>query len=346
MIGWAIGFYGGRPYLERHGRWLHLDERKLDRAERWFERWEDWAVFLGRVTPVVRSFVSIPAGVFEARFVRYTLLTLLGSAIWCFAFAAAGYAAGEAGRTSTTRSATSSTSSRPRSSRAPRGSPGATSRSGTAPRRGVVRRSTNLRVDLPGATLARVTPADPTHRREGAVRAADSRARGALLRRPRVRPLHLRAGGRGVRARGRGVPRRAARDRRRERHGRPRPRTRGARDRPRRRGRLPGVHVLRDGRGDRARRRDAGVRRHRSGDAQPRSGGRRRADHAADEGDHARAPLRTPGAARGARGARAPARSRTPRRRSAPRASPRRASARRSASSRRRTSSRWATAGS
>lgn len=92
--GWAIGLYGGRPYLERHGRWLHLNKTKLDRAERWFERWEDWAVFLGRLTPVVRSFVSIPAGVMEAPFVRYTLLTFAGSAIWCFAFAGAGYAAG------------------------------------------------------------------------------------------------------------------------------------------------------------------------------------------------------------------------------------------------------------
>jgi membrane protein DedA with SNARE-associated domain len=93
--GWAIGLYAGRPYLERHGRWLHLDKERLDRAERWFERWEDWAVFLGRVTPVVRSFVSIPAGVMETPFVRYTLLTLAGSAIWCFAFAGAGYLAGE-----------------------------------------------------------------------------------------------------------------------------------------------------------------------------------------------------------------------------------------------------------
>jgi membrane protein DedA with SNARE-associated domain len=95
VIGWAIGLYGGRPYLERHGRWLHLDKERLDRAERWFERWEDWAVFLGRLTPVVRSFVSVPAGVMEVPFVRYTLLTLLGSAIWCFAFAGAGYLAGE-----------------------------------------------------------------------------------------------------------------------------------------------------------------------------------------------------------------------------------------------------------
>ena len=94
VIGWAIGLYGGRPYLERHGRWLHLDEEKLDRAERWFERWEDWAVFLGRLTPVIRSFVSIPAGVMEVPFVRYTLLTLAGSAIWCFGLAGIGLALG------------------------------------------------------------------------------------------------------------------------------------------------------------------------------------------------------------------------------------------------------------
>ncbi len=93
--GWALGLYGGRPYLERHGRWLHVDEEKLDRAEQWFERWEGWAVFLGRLTPVIRSFVSIPAGVLEAPFVRYTILTFAGSAIWCFAFAGAGYVAGE-----------------------------------------------------------------------------------------------------------------------------------------------------------------------------------------------------------------------------------------------------------
>ena len=93
--GWAIGLYGGRPFLERRGRWFHLDHKRLERAESWFDRWGEWAVFLGRLTPVARSFVSIPAGVFGARLLPYTLLTLLGSAIWCFAFAGAGYAAGE-----------------------------------------------------------------------------------------------------------------------------------------------------------------------------------------------------------------------------------------------------------
>jgi len=94
VLGWAIGIYGGRPYLERHGRWLHLSPQKLARAERWFDRWGDWAVFLGRITPVVRSFVSIPAGVFRAPLGRYTVFTFVGSTIWCVVFAAIGYAFG------------------------------------------------------------------------------------------------------------------------------------------------------------------------------------------------------------------------------------------------------------
>lgn len=92
--GWAIGAYAGRPFLERHGRRLHLTPAKLDRAEAWFARHGDWAVFVGRLTPVVRSFVSIPAGVARLRLDVYTLLTLLGSAIWCFALAGVGWGLG------------------------------------------------------------------------------------------------------------------------------------------------------------------------------------------------------------------------------------------------------------
>ena len=92
--GWAIGRYGGRPFVERHGRALHLGPQRLERAERWFDRHEDMAVLLGRVTPVVRSFVSIPAGLFRMPAGRYTLLTIPGSVAWAFAFAGIGWAFG------------------------------------------------------------------------------------------------------------------------------------------------------------------------------------------------------------------------------------------------------------
>jgi membrane protein DedA with SNARE-associated domain len=92
--GWAIGRYGGRPFAERHARLLHLGGGRLEHAERWFDRHDRWAVLLGRVTPVVRSFVSIPAGVFEMRFGPYVWWTIPGAAAWAFAFAAIGYAFG------------------------------------------------------------------------------------------------------------------------------------------------------------------------------------------------------------------------------------------------------------
>ena len=94
ICGWFIGERGGRSFIERRGRWLHLTADRLDRAERWFDRWDDLAVLVGRVTPVARSFISIPAGVFKMPFGRYNLLTLVGNAIWCAAIAGAGWGLG------------------------------------------------------------------------------------------------------------------------------------------------------------------------------------------------------------------------------------------------------------
>ena len=94
VIGWGIGYYGGRPLVERHGRWLHVGPENLDRAERWFARWGDWAVCLGRVTPVVRSFVSIPAGLARMPLGRFTVFTFLGCVPWCFGLAGIGWALG------------------------------------------------------------------------------------------------------------------------------------------------------------------------------------------------------------------------------------------------------------
>jgi membrane protein DedA with SNARE-associated domain len=94
VLGWCVGYYGGRPLIESHGRWLHLGPENLERAEQWFERWGNWAVFLGRITPVVRSFVSIPAGVARMPLGRFTVLSALGTAVWCFGIAGAGWAVG------------------------------------------------------------------------------------------------------------------------------------------------------------------------------------------------------------------------------------------------------------
>ncbi|HTN22476.1 MAG TPA: DedA family protein [Solirubrobacteraceae bacterium] len=94
LAGWGIGARGGRALVERHGRWLHISPELLHRAEAWFARHGARAVFLSRITPVVRSFISIPAGILGSRLAPYTVLTLLGSLLWCFGFAAAGWALG------------------------------------------------------------------------------------------------------------------------------------------------------------------------------------------------------------------------------------------------------------
>src|SRR3954451_12557229 len=92
--GWALGKAGGRQLIERHGRWLHLRSERFERAEHWFDRSGAWFVLFGRLVPLVRSFVSIPAGVLEFPFGRYVLLSAIASLVWCVAFAVAGHALG------------------------------------------------------------------------------------------------------------------------------------------------------------------------------------------------------------------------------------------------------------
>jgi membrane protein DedA with SNARE-associated domain len=94
VLGWGIGYWGGRPFLERHGRWVHVTPGRLERAEAWFKRYGDAAVFVSRVVPVVRSFISIPAGIAEMALGRFTVLTFLGTLPWCFGLAGAGLALG------------------------------------------------------------------------------------------------------------------------------------------------------------------------------------------------------------------------------------------------------------
>ncbi len=99
FVGWLIGRFGGRELLEVHGRWLHVTPARLDRADAWFERWGRPGVLLGTMIPVVRSFIAIPAGIFEMPLPSFLGLTLIGSTIWSFAFTGAGYGLGSSYRT-------------------------------------------------------------------------------------------------------------------------------------------------------------------------------------------------------------------------------------------------------
>ena len=93
-IAYAIGRIGGRPLAERWGRYVLLRPHEIDRADAWFADHGEAAVFFSRLLPVVRTFISLPAGVAEMRLPQFTLYTVAGCLPWTFALAGAGYALG------------------------------------------------------------------------------------------------------------------------------------------------------------------------------------------------------------------------------------------------------------
>jgi membrane protein DedA with SNARE-associated domain len=95
VVGYYIGAWGGRPLLDRYGRYVGIGAEDLDRADRWFDRWGSWAVFFGRMVPLVRTFVSYPAGISRMPLPRFLLFTTLGSVPWNFALIYAGFLVGE-----------------------------------------------------------------------------------------------------------------------------------------------------------------------------------------------------------------------------------------------------------
>ena len=94
-IAYWVGLRGGRPLIERWGKYIFLREHELDRAEAWFARRGDMAVFVSRLLPVVRTFISLPAGVARMPFGKFTLYTFLGCLPWTFALTWAGLILGD-----------------------------------------------------------------------------------------------------------------------------------------------------------------------------------------------------------------------------------------------------------
>ena len=94
-IAYAVGYYGRVELLEKHGRKLHISPKQLQRADRWFERYGDATVFFSRMLPIIRTFISLPAGVARMPFWRFTVLTIAGCLPWVFALALIGKEAGD-----------------------------------------------------------------------------------------------------------------------------------------------------------------------------------------------------------------------------------------------------------
>ena len=95
IIAYEIGCYGGRPLVERYGRYIWLSRHDLDMAERFFVRFGSAAVFVGRLLPVIRTFIALPAGLARMPRLRFHLYTFAGSWPWCFALAWIGMKLGE-----------------------------------------------------------------------------------------------------------------------------------------------------------------------------------------------------------------------------------------------------------
>jgi membrane protein DedA with SNARE-associated domain len=90
-----VGIKGGRPFLEKYGKYVLVSHHDLDNADRFFQKYGDWSIFISRLLPVIRTFISLPAGIAKMRFGRFVLLTFLGSLPWCLALAYVGKVMGE-----------------------------------------------------------------------------------------------------------------------------------------------------------------------------------------------------------------------------------------------------------
>ncbi|HET7369900.1 MAG TPA: DedA family protein [Gammaproteobacteria bacterium] len=95
LVAYYAGLRGGWPLVEKYGRYVLISPADLDRADRWFARYGDIAIFISRLLPVVRTFISFPAGVARMRLGRFVVLTFAGSYLWCLGLAWIGMTLGE-----------------------------------------------------------------------------------------------------------------------------------------------------------------------------------------------------------------------------------------------------------
>jgi len=95
IVAYYAGVWGGRPFVERYGRYFLVSHHDLDVADRWFAKYGEAAVFFGRMLPVVRTFISLPAGIARMNFPRFVIFTFIGALPWCYLLAYVGVRMGE-----------------------------------------------------------------------------------------------------------------------------------------------------------------------------------------------------------------------------------------------------------
>jgi len=95
VLAYEIGYFGGRPLVERYGRYIFLSHREMDIADRFFERHGSLAVLIARLLPVIRTFIALPAGIARMNRVKFHIYTFVGSWPWCFALAYTGMRLGQ-----------------------------------------------------------------------------------------------------------------------------------------------------------------------------------------------------------------------------------------------------------
>lgn len=94
IISYYIGLKGGRPLFLRYGKYVFVKEKELKWAENWFERFGHETVFFGRMVPIIRAFISVPAGIAEMNFLKFNVYTFLGVLPWSIGLAYAGFILG------------------------------------------------------------------------------------------------------------------------------------------------------------------------------------------------------------------------------------------------------------
>lgn len=94
-VAYWIGAWGGRPLAERYGKYVLLSHHDLELSERWFKKHGDWVIFISRLLPVVRTFISLPAGIARMNFSKFLIYTFAGSFPWCLGLTYGGYQLGE-----------------------------------------------------------------------------------------------------------------------------------------------------------------------------------------------------------------------------------------------------------